>query len=275
MPYVMRTELAEGKTKVVWSTDVFDLVIVVTKDDITAGDGEKHDVIPGLGDLRNQMTCNCFTLLEKNGVKTHFSKQLQGASFLARKCYMIPIELVARGIAYGSYLKRNPDVASGIAFETPVVEFFLKDDHRHDPLMIWNKVLDSFKLYDAKKPVSPESFFGDLPRNTPFIPTSFDEVELLSKLLSRTFIILRDAWRKQGVVLVDLKIEAGCDVATGELLVADVIDNDSWRIWPHGDPAQMMDKQVYRDSDKLDPELVQKLLANYTRVVEATSKFLS
>lgn len=275
MPYVMRTELAEGKTKVIWSTDAFDSVIVVTKDDITAGDGEKHDVIPGLGDLRNQMTCNCFALLEKSGVRTHFSKRLQGASFLARKCCMIPIELVAREIAFGSYLKRNSAIPSGTAFEVPVVEFFLKDDHRHDPLMIWDRDSNSFKLYDAKKPVSPESFLGDLPMDTPFIPTSSDEVELLSKLLSRTFIILRDAWRKQDVVLVDLKIEAGYDIATGKILVADVIDNDSWRIWPHGDPSQMMDKQVYRDSGELDPELVRKLLANYTRVAEATSQFLS
>lgn len=265
-------KIGEGKTKIIWSTSNPNLVIIETKDDITAGDGVKHDLIEGLGALRNETTCNCFQLLEEKGISTHFIRRIDGTSFLARKCQMIPIELVVRVIAFGSFLKRNPDVKEGDVFANPVIEFFLKDDQRHDPLMIWKD--KSFQLFDAKKPVSQETFLGNLSESTLLIPNNGMTVKFFETIAISVFKILRHAWFKQNVVLVDLKIELGQHVDNHKLLVADVVDNDSWRIWPGGDKGKMKDKQVYRDNE-LDADLIQRLLDNYAWVVRATGKFLS
>lgn len=87
------------------------------------------------------------------------------------------------------------------------------------------------------------------------------------------FLILEQAWAKQDVALVDLKIEFGITLQR-ELCVGDVIDNDSWRIWPGGDKAQMKDKQVYRDSQNRTPAELGKIKKNYAWVAEATGRFL-
>ena len=185
---------------------------------------------------------------------------------------MIPIELVARRIATGSYLKRNPTVKEGTVFEELITEFFFKDDARHDPAMIWNKEKNCFALYNAKKPLT-EEYLEDLPKDSPTIPKTFTEVQYLSDILEKVFFILEEAWRKQNVVLVDLKIECGFDGETNKIVVADVIDNDSWRIWPAGEKTQMKDKQVYRELTEMTSEAREELRKNYVWVAEATEKF--
>ena len=194
---------------------------------------------------------------------------------------MIPIELVARRIAYGSYLKRHPGVKEGTRFERLRLEMFLKDDARHDPLMVWNEdALDpgsrnafgAFFLYDAKKPKKQGLIGGPLPRDGfPLVPETHTEVKKLLQLTSRTFRVLEKAWDEQGVDLVDLKIECGYG-PDGMLIVGDVIDNDSWRIWPDGDKSQMKDKQVYRDAPDA-AKVMADLKNNYQWVAEATSRF--
>lgn len=73
---------------------------------------------------------------------------------------------------------------------------------------------------------------------------------------------------------MDLKIECGFDVETQELLVADVIDNDSWRIWPGGDKTKMKDKQVYRNLRQSTPEALGAIKKNYAWVAEKTRQFI-
>lgn len=92
------------------------------------------------------------------------------------------------------------------------------------------------------------------------------------------FEVLEEQWANQGITLVDLKIECGFDAETGQILVADVIDNDSWRLWPGGDKSQMLDKQVYRDlQDVEDPAAkakeLGKIKANYAEVARMTGNF--
>ena len=102
-----------------------------------------------------------------------------------------------------------------------MVEFFLKDDALHDPLISPREI--------AEKGVA-----------------SSDEVERMATTARRVFSILEKAWAEQVVTLVDCKIEYG-RTADASLLVADVIDNDSWRLWPGGDKTRMLDKQIYRN----------------------------
>lgn len=89
----------------------------------------------------------------------------------------------------------------------------------------------------------------------------------------RAFEILEAAWAALDVTLVDCKIEFGRTDA-GQLLVADVIDNDSWRLWPGGDKHRMLDKQIYRNMPEVTDERLAQLLFKYQQVAELTNRFV-
>src|SRR6202140_2372613 len=119
--------VAEGKTKKIHAVkDSSNLATVVAKDDITAGDGAKHDIIPDKGRLATATTCNVFRLLKACGLPVAFEAQDSPISFTAPKCDMLPYEVVTRREAHGSYLKRNPHLAKGQLFPQLIVEFYLK-----------------------------------------------------------------------------------------------------------------------------------------------------
>jgi phosphoribosylaminoimidazole-succinocarboxamide synthase len=88
------------------------------------------------------------------------------------------------------------------------------------------------------------------------------------------FEVLEEAWAALDVTLVDLKIEFGRAADDGTLLVADVIDNDSWRIWPGGDKNRMLDKQIYRDMPQVTDERLAALLLKYAQVADLTDRFV-
>ncbi len=239
--------LVEGKTKIVYA-DPADpaLAIIVHKDDITAGDGARRDQLPGKGALSGRTTSNVFRLLRASGIPTHFVAAAAAAEMTVRRCDMIPLEVVMRRIATGSYLKRN-DVPEGTRFEPTVVEFFFKDDANHDPLV------DDAWIQEHGV-------------------ASGEEIAQIKEIGRRVFATLEEAWAAQNVQLVDLKIEFGRD-AGGELLVADVIDNDSWRIWPGGHKEAMLDKQVYRDTTHVTDEALRGVMRKYQQVAVLTDAF--
>lgn len=241
-------KLAEGKTKIIYAhpTDP-ELAYMVHKDSISAGDGARRNVIEGKGALSCRTTSNVFKLLDRAGLPTHFVEKLDDTTMLVRRCRMIPLEVVMRRIAAGSYLKRHPEVTEGTRFEPLLVEFFLKDDARHDPQIM-------------PEDISREGI------------ASVAEVETMATLGRKTFETLELAWARQQVTLVDLKIEFGRDAA-GNLLVADVIDNDSWRIWPGGQREKMLDKQIYRDMKQVDADGLSLILAKYAQVADLTENF--
>ncbi len=132
-------EIARGKTKVLYEhPGQLDQLVVVQTDAISAGDGARRNEIPGKGRLAAQTSARVFRLLNLCGLPTHY---LNGGEdddeneTLVRRCSMIPLEVVVRGVAAGSFVKRNPTVARGTLLAPRVVEFFLKDDANHDPLI--------------------------------------------------------------------------------------------------------------------------------------------
>jgi phosphoribosylaminoimidazole carboxylase / phosphoribosylaminoimidazole-succinocarboxamide synthase len=265
--------LAEGKTKWIYQgADNHDLVILVSKDDITAGDGAKHDILAGKGLLANRTTCNVFRLLLACGIPVGFIEQLDENSFSAPSCRMLPYEVVVRREAHGSYLKRNPQFAKGQLFAQLVVEFYLKTKGRRwkqhelasdDPLMMFQQDAQQIQL------VHPAT-----PRAEPFLNLATSEVfensdeskmfPEMSKIARHAFLVLEKSWQIEGQKLVDLKVEFGLD-SQGCLLLADVIDNDSWRVV---DNDRYIDKQLYRDGGVLDD-----VIASYRRVAEITDRF--
>lgn len=243
-------KLAEGKTKIIYAhPDSPDLIYIVHKDGLTAGDGTRRNTLEGKGKLACKTTSNVFALLEREGVPTHYINQVAENVNIVRCCTMIPLEVVMRRIAAGSYVRRNPATPEGTRFEPVLVEFFLKDDALHDPLLTEVEIVERG------------------------IATT-EEIETLRETSRRVFHILEDAWAKLGVALVDCKIEFGRSTADGQLLVADVIDNDSWRIWPGGQKERMLDKQIYRDMPEVTAEGLANVLDKYAQVAALTDRFV-
>jgi len=87
-------------------------------------------------------------------------------------------------------------------------------------------------------------------------------------LMMNVFMLLENAWKKFDIELIDLKIEVGYDYDNCELMVADVIDNDSWRLWPKGVSEDQLDKQSFRDGESL--EIIKE---KYSQVTKYTNKF--
>jgi phosphoribosylaminoimidazole-succinocarboxamide synthase len=139
-------------------------------------------------------------------------------------------------------------MVEGTRFDPVVVEFFYKDDARHDPLVTDVEIV-------AMGVATQE------------------EINTMREIGRRVFGILESAWAKLDVTLVDCKIELGRD-AENRLLVADVIDNDSWRIWPGGDKARMLDKQIYRNMPEVTDDGLAALLDKYEQVAALTDSFV-
>ena len=248
-PLVLGEQLAEGKTKILYAhPEKDDVVYMVHKDGITAGDGARRNTLPGKGALACRTTSNVFYLLEDEGIDTHYIGMVGDNANVMTRCDMIPLEVVMRRIATGSYLRRHPEVAEGARFDPLVVEFFYKDDARHDPLVTDDEIVD----------------MGVASR---------EEIDAMRETGRRVFQVLERAWAAQDVTLVDCKIEYGRAVGDGALLVADVIDNDSWRLWP-GRPGSHAGQEIYRNMPQVTDERLAELYRKYAQVAEMTDEFI-
>jgi phosphoribosylaminoimidazole-succinocarboxamide synthase len=311
--------LIEGKTKRVYKfvgpdgkpiVEDKNLVIVQTKDTLTAGDGAKKTVIPGLGCLKTTTTVALFRCLQRDNVPTHFVDKdvvlkpehlgillgkrevnIPGASpslnvdvsvrgiaargdvYLMNLAEMEKYELVMRALAFGSYLRRNPDVEEGCGLNPYPYEIYIKDDARHDPMLKFDIVGNHALLYDPQKPMNAEgAFLGYHPMGH---PEHF--VEFVSKSRDITFSAFRSLQRlfaSQGMCLIDFKIECGrAEIRTPQLAgvlkpidwlaIGDCVDLDSMRlIYENG---ARFDKDLFRNwpGDPDDPELHRQILEVY------------
>ncbi|KAM3672552.1 bifunctional phosphoribosylaminoimidazole carboxylase/phosphoribosylaminoimidazole succinocarboxamide synthetase isoform 1-T1 [Ammospiza maritima maritima] len=246
----------EGKTKEVYELpDIPGCVLMQSKDQITAGNAARKDRMEGKAAISNTTTSCVFQLLQEAGIKTAFVRKQSDTAFIAAHCEMIPIEWVCRRIATGSFLKRNPGVKEGYKFYPPKIEMFFKDDANNDPQ--WSEE----QIIEAKF-----CFAG--------LTIGQTEVDIMSRSTQAIFEILEKAWQPQNCTLVDLKIEFGVNVLTKEIVLADVIDNDSWRLWPAGDRSQQKDKQSYRDLKEVTPEALQMVKRNFEWVSERVELLL-
>jgi len=248
-------EIARGKTKVLYENPGQPHQLVVAQTDaISAGDGARRHEIAGKGRLAAQTTARVFRLLNLCGLPTHYlngGEDDDNNEMVVRRCNMIPLEVVTRGVAAGSFAKRNPGIARGTLLVPRLVEFFLKDDANHDPMISPDQIV-------ARNIASPQ------------------EIGVMTELARLTFEVLSHAWRKRDVLLVDLKIEFGRLAGgenQGQLVIADVIDNDSWRIWPQGREELMLDKQIYRNLENVDDGALEHVKQAYERVADLVGLF--
>lgn len=248
-------EIARGKTKVLFeAAGQPDMLVVKQTDSISAGDGARRNEIAGKGRLAAQTTARVFRLLNLCGLPTHYlngGEDDDDNEMLVRRCNMIPLEVVVRGVAAGSLVRRNPGLQRGSLLVPRMVEFFLKDDAQHDPL------------------ITPDAIVAQNIANPA-------EISAMTEIARLTFEILAHAWRKRDVLLVDLKIEFGRLAGgenKGQLVVADVIDNDSWRIWPQGREDRMLDKQMYRNLETVDDAALAQVKNAYDQVADMVGAF--
>lgn len=250
MSHELADKINEGKTKIIFALkNVPGLVLIQSKDRITAGDGARAHDMEGKAAISTSTTSDIFKMLNNAGVKTHFIRQHSEKEFITRRCDMIPIEFVTRRVATGSFLKRNPGVSEGFRFCPPKLEFFFKDDANHDPQWSYEQIV-------AAK------------MNCGGVVIGADELDIICKTTICVFEILERAWASLDCALIDMKIEFGVDVEKKEILLADIIDSDSWRLWPSGDRRLMKDKQVYRELAEVTPEALEVVKKNFAWIGE-------
>ena len=249
-------ELNQGKTKIIYElpdSPDGNHVLLKSKDKITAFDSTRKNDLAGKAKFSTVTTSAIFELLSTCGIKTHFVKKHNDEAFIGINCDMIPLEVVTRRIATGSFLKRYPGVKEGYRFAPVKLEMFFKDDAQHDPFWTYEECVEAELTAGGRK-------------------IGKHELNVMGETAVTVFEIIERAWATVDVALVDMKIEFGIDRKTGDLLLADVIDNDSWRIWPSGDKRLMRDKQVYRNLPEVTPEALEQVKKNYQWVAGEVQK---
>lgn len=216
--------IGEGKTKIVRRMDDPNIVLLEFKDSITALDGEKKDVIAGKGHINAKISSFLFELLSREGIPTHYVSFIEPNYMVVKRLKMLPVEVVCRNIAAGSFAKRYP-VEAGSRLKYPVVEYYLKDDLRHDPMMNEDHIV--------ALGISP----------------SADEVKEIKKVTLRVNEVLSKFLDSKGITLVDFKLEFGRG-SDGRIYVGDEINGDSMRLWDK-ETGRILDKDVYRQGKSL------------------------
>lgn len=212
-----RELLYEGKAKKVYATEIPDVLIVDYKDDATAFNGLKKGTIVGKGSINNRMTNHIFQLLEKEGVPTHFIEELSDRKTAVKKVEIVPLEVIIRNVAAGSFSKRL-GVPEGTLFKEPTIEFSYKNDELGDPL-----INDSFAI--ALELATKE------------------ELEIIKKYAFKVNDVLIAYFLAAGIKLIDFKIEFGR--FKGSIILADETSPDTCRLWDV-ETNEKLDKDRFR-----------------------------
>ena len=211
-------QMYEGKAKKVFATDQADYCIVSYKDDATAFNGVKKGTIVGKGVINNRMSNYLMEKLEKEaGIPTHFVEELSERDTLVRKVKIVPLEVIVRNIAAGSFSKRF-GVPEGTALKCPTIEFCYKDDALGDPM------INDYHI----------AAIG--------IATK-EEMDTIARYALKVNEVLQNILRDCNVILVDFKLEFGR--FDGQIILADEISPDTCRFWD-ATTHEKLDKDRFR-----------------------------
>jgi len=209
--------ISSGKAKSLYQTENSDELVMHFRDDTSAFDGKKIEKLEGKGKINNLFNAFIMDNLEKAGVKTHFIKSLNDKDSLVRKLEMLPVECVIRNITAGSICKRL-GLKEGETLESPLFEFFFKDDELGDPMINDHHIL----------------IFGW---------GTQDQIDEMKKITFAVNRVLKDLFLKGGMLLVDYKIEFG--MHKGQLLLGDEFTADGCRVWDV-ETREKLDKDRFR-----------------------------
>jgi phosphoribosylaminoimidazole-succinocarboxamide synthase len=238
-------ELAAGKTKTVSPSEERGRVILTFRDDITAGDGKKHDILQGKGKVNAAITAKLYEIFTEHEIPNHLIKQVDSNRLLVTELQMIPVEVVCRIRAAGHFIGIGKRFKNGDKLPFPTVEFYLKDDSLHDP-MLTDQHLMLLQLANA------------------------DEIEQMKQTTAKAAALLEKFFDERKAILVDFKLEFGRD-AHGNLLIGDELSPDSWRLWDK-ETKEILDKDRFR---KGLSQVFELGYAEPLRRVSSGSNFLS
>ena len=211
-------QLYEGKAKKVFKTDDPEVLMVDYKDDATAFNGEKKGTIESKGIINNRVTNHLMKMLEKNGIPTHLIKEVSDRETLVKKVTIVPLEVIIRNVAAGSFSKRY-GVEEGKELLSPTLEFSYKDDDLGDPLINSYHVL---ALGLATK----------------------EDIDTITQYAFKVNDILKEYLLGLGIKLIDFKLEFG-KTSDGTIVLADEISPDTCRFWDK-DTNEKLDKDRFR-----------------------------
>lgn len=237
MDFSKMNKIIEGKTKIIYENPADnDTVFMAFKDDITAGDGVKHDIIQGKALVDWQTNRDIYEYLNRCGVRTHYiSSPEEKVSIVKKLERKINLEVVSRRVAAGSILHWAQGVKEGDRYDPVITQFHYKDDPLHDPMLD-----DAYIEYMIRAKNSIE----------------YSEARRIN---AQVFDLLERAFAAFGVQLIDFKLEYG--MIKGQVVLIDEITGGSFRLWPYKtdkpklnqpnilselDPAGRLDKDVYR-----------------------------
>lgn len=213
-----REMLYEGKAKKVYKTDDENLYIVDYKDDATAFNGKKKGQIAGKGVVNNKMSNFMMQIMEKHGIPTHFVKELSDRETLVKKVSIVPLEVIIRNIAAGSFSKRF-GVEEGKALLNPTLEYCLKDDALDDPM------INDYQI-------------------TAIGAATKEDLATIADLTFKVNDVLKAYFAGVNIELVDFKIEFG-KTPDGQIILADEISPDTCRLWD-ATTHEKLDKDRFR-----------------------------
>ena len=212
-------QMYEGKAKKVFATDDENYCIVSYKDDATAFNGVKKGTIVGKGVVNNKMTNYLMRKLTAEAdVPTHFVEELSDRETLVKRVKIVPLEVIIRNIAAGSFSKRF-GVPEGTELKCPTLEYCLKDDHLGDPMINDSQII-------AIGAATPE------------------DLDTIADYAYRINDYLKDFFAGVNIDLVDFKIEFG-KAADGQIVLADEISPDTCRFWDKT-THEKLDKDRFR-----------------------------
>ena len=208
----------QGKAKNVHYTEKENELRLKYLDQATALNGKKKDDISGKGGLNNQITSLVFEYLSEKGINHHWLKQLSETEQLVKRVDIIPLEVVLRNIATGSFTKRL-GVKEGTILPFPIIEFYYKDDELDDPFINEEHIK-----------------FLEIATTT--------EVTFLKQEALKINDLLKELFSDIDLTLVDFKLEFGKD-EFGHIILSDEITPDTCRLWDKT-TGTSLDKDVYR-----------------------------
>ncbi|HHL72362.1 MAG TPA: phosphoribosylaminoimidazolesuccinocarboxamide synthase [Bacteroidetes bacterium] len=213
-----KKKLYEGKAKILYETDVANVMIQEFKDDATAFNGKKTGRIKNKGYVNNQVSAHLFRFLSGYYIDTHFIDVLSENTMAVKRLDMIPVEVVVRNVAAGSLLKRS-DYKEGEELKVPLVEYFLKDDAKGDPMLTPEEIIEQ-SLCTEK------------------------DLRMMKNLAIKINAVLKLFFSRRNIKLVDFKLEFGWD-EEGKIVLGDEISPDTCRFWEEGS-GEKLDKDRFR-----------------------------
>lgn len=228
-------KIYEGEAKQVFATDDPELIIIHYTDEASAYKGFMKGMIPGKGIVNNLVSSRAFKMLEENGVRTHFVRQLSERDSVIRRVEIIPVNIVVRNIAAGSLLQRL-GLTEGTRLSRPIIEYCYKSNRLGDPMI-------------NRDHVNALGFATD------------EEMDFIEQAARRINELLKRYFEAIGVSLIDFRLEFG---RLGDAIVlADEISPDTCRLWDIR-TGEKLDKDRFRrdlgDVESAYQEILRRLM---------------